>query len=135
MEASSHAIGVFKQTTGIGVKGVAEAIIQLAEISYERILKSYGKSGNLQIDFRKTFNSVKRRHILKAVNEYLPGIAAFTNYYCSHHNPLFYDRFIVGGVSGLQQGNPLDSLMSSFTFLPSVVWIHHSESNLQSDTC
>ena len=73
----------------------AEAIIHLSKIRYDNIVSAQMDEGVLQIDFQNAFNSVKRSHLLKATYEFIPGIAAFTNFCYSHHTPLFYNNVII----------------------------------------
>ena len=61
----------------------------------------------LQIDFRKAFNSLKRSHLLQAACNFIPGIAAFTNFCYSQHVPLLYKNASLRSESGVQQGVPL----------------------------
>ena len=70
------------------------------------------------IDFQNAFNSVKRSHLLKATYEFIPGIAAFTNFCYSQQTPLFNNNSIVQSESGVEQRDSLGTLMFSLTLWP-----------------
>ena len=105
-EAKSEAIELFDSIQlGVGVSGGKEAIIHSAKIIYEKILIADSKEGVLQIDFRNAFNSVKRSHLLQAACDFIPGIAAFTNFCYSQHVPLLYNNASLKSESVVQQGD------------------------------
>ena len=80
-EAKSEAIEIFDSVQlGFGVSGGAEAIIYSAKITYEKIFNDDSKEGVFQDYFQNAFNSVKRSHLLQAACNFMPGIAAFTNF-------------------------------------------------------
>ena len=91
-EAKSGANELFDSLKwGVG----AEAISHSSKITYDNIVSAQTDEGVLQIDYQNAFNSVKRSHLLKATYEFIPGIAAFTNFCYSQHTPLFYNNAIV----------------------------------------
>ena len=117
-EAKSEAIELFDSIQlGVGVSGGAEAIIHYAKITYEKILNADSKEGVLQTDFRNAFISVKRSHLLQAACDFMPGIAAFTNFCYSQHVPLLNNASLKS-ESGVQQGDPLRPFLFSLTFWP-----------------
>ena len=69
--------------------------------------------------------------MLETVASSMPGIATFTNFCCSQHSQLFYDKFVVSSESGIQQGDPLSPLLSSLTLSPIIEKIHESLSLLK----
>ena len=80
----------------------------------------------LQIDFQNAFNSVKRAHLLKATYEFIPGVAAFTNFCYSQHTPLFYNNAVIQSESRVQQGDPLGPLLFCLTQWPIIQMIKNS---------
>ena len=71
-EAKSEAIELFDSLQlGAGISGGAEVLRRTEACS--------------KIDFQNAFNSVKRSHLLKAIFEFIPGFAAFTNFCYSQH--------------------------------------------------
>ena len=115
-EAKSEAIELFDSLQlGVGISGGAEAIIHSSEITYDNIVSAQKDEGVLQIDFQNAFNSVKRSHLLKATYEFIPGIAAFTNFCYCQHTPLFHNNAIIQSESSIQQGDPLGPLLFSLT--------------------
>ena len=118
-EAKSGAIELFDSIQlGIGVSGGAEAIIHSAKVSYEKIFNADSKERMLQIEFRKAFNSVKRSHLLQAACDFIPGIAAFTNFCYFQHVPLLYSNSSLQSESGVQHGDPMGPLLFSLTLWP-----------------
>ena len=118
-KAKSEAIELFDSIQlGVGVNGGAEAIIHAPKITYEKILDSDFREGVLQIDFRNAFNSVKRSQLLQAACDFIPGIAAFTNFRYSQHAPLLYNNASLQSESYVQQGDPLGPLLFSLTLWP-----------------
>ena len=119
VEAKSGAIELFDSLQlGVGISRGAEAIIHSSKNTYDNIVSSQTDEGVLQIDFQNAFNSVKRSHLLKAIYKFVPGTAAFNNFCYSQHTPLFYNNAIVQSESGIQQGDPLWSLLFSLTLWP-----------------
>ena len=57
-------------------------------------------------------------HTITTTNEFIPGIAAFTNFCYSQHTPLFYNNAIVQSELGVQQGDPLGLLLFSLRLWP-----------------
>ena len=98
----------------------------MSNITYDNIVSAQTDQGVLQIDFQNTFNSVKRSHFFKETCEFIPGIAAFTNFCYSQHTPLFYNNAIVQSESGVQQGDPLGPSLFSLTLWPIIQKIKNS---------
>ena len=75
------------------------------------MLISSNTSGILQIEFCNAFNCIKRSEMLKTVANSLLSLAAFINFCYSQHSQLFYDKFVISNKRGIQQSDPLDSLL------------------------
>ena len=97
----------------------------------KKILTLSSSSGILQIDVCNAFNSIKCSEMLKAVASSMPGISVFTNSFHSQHSQLFYDKFVVSGESGIQQGDPLGPLLFSLTLWPIIEKIQKTSPELQ----
>ena len=131
-EANLEANELFQSLQlGFGVKGGAESIIYSTKLSYEKILTSSSSSGNLQIDFCNAFNSKKCSEMLKSVASSVAGIAALTNFCYSQHSQLFFDKFVVSSEIGIQQSDPMGSLLFSLTLWPNIEKIQESSPELQ----
>ena len=134
-EAKSEAIELFDSIQlGVGVSAGAEAIIHSAKITYEKILNADFKKGVLQIDFRNALNSVKRSHLLQAACDFIPVIAAFTNFSYSQHVPILYNNASLQIESGVQPGDPLAQLLFSLTLCPAIEKIRDAVPNFTQHT-
>ena len=95
---------------GVGVKGGAGSIIHAAKITFEKLQLSQD-AGILQINFKNAFNSFKRSQIPNAAVTLMPSLALFAIYCYSQHSHLSYSNKSVTSQSGVQQGDPLCSLV------------------------
>ena len=69
------------------------------------------KLGLLKIDFRNTFNLIKRTHFVKSACEMFPAMSSWTEWCSGDSSILLYDHeFIIASSDGVQQGDPLGPL-------------------------
>jgi len=63
------------------------------------------------LDFRNTFNSVRRDKMLRAVQDLVPSIYPFLHSVYSSPSSLFWDNRTLSSSEGVQQGDPLGPLL------------------------
>ena len=75
----------------------------------------------LKVDFKNTFNTLKRDKMLESVKQYAPELFAFTNSAYEHPLLLFCGDHIVESAKGVQQGDPLTPLLFCLAIQPVVL--------------
>ena len=93
---------------GYGVRGGAEAAVHAAR----RFLRGMDPSqAVVKLDFQNAFNSVRRDHMLSAVQSLCPALYPFVHStYAAPSNLVWGDRTITS-AEGVQQGDPLGPLL------------------------
>ena len=129
-EAKPEAIELFDSIQlGDGVSGGAEAIIHSAKITYEKILNADSKE--------ECFRLISEMPLIQLsvdTCDFIPGIAAFTNFCYSQHLPLLYNNASLQSESTVQQGDPLGPLLFSLTLWPVIEKIRDMVPNLTQHT-
>ena len=104
-EAAIEAVDLFgSKQLGVAVKGGSESIVHATKTTFER-MKRVKIGGIFQIDFRNTFNSMKRSHLLGSKKVLKPSIISFASFYYSKHNESFFNSSTFDSQTGLQQGD------------------------------
>ena len=118
-EASSEAVQLFSsRQLGVAVKCGAESLIHATKQTFQKLLNNE-KAGLLQIDFKNAFNSPKRRSsLLYAAPKFIPSLDRFASFCYSQHNKLFFNATHIQSESGVQQGDPLGTLLFSLGLWP-----------------
>lgn len=72
----------------------------------------------LKIDLRNAFNSVSRDVILDRTVALFPSMARYIYFCYGRHSSLFYNSNIVKSMTGVQQGDPLSTLLFCIAIQP-----------------
>ena len=102
---------------GVGVKGGLKAAIH----STRRFLSLNKDSSSriaIKLDFRNAFNSVRRDTMLSMVAKVAPSIYNFCKNVYSFQPILDYHNKEIRSATGMQQGDPLGSLLFCITIQP-----------------
>ena len=110
---------------GFGVKGGVEAAVHCARL-YLRNLKP--QQVLLKLDFKNAFNSLRRDKMLSAVQVLAPTILPFVHSAYSSTSFLFWDDKSIQSCEGIQQGDPLGTLLFCLT-------LYQLQSRLESEFC
>ena len=90
-EASSEAVEHFSSRHfGVAVKCGAESIVHATKQFFQKLLNNE-KTGLLQIDFKRTFNSITRSSVLDATRKFILFLAPFASFCYSQHSKLFFN--------------------------------------------
>ena len=95
---------------GVGIDGGVEAVLH----SFNRLIQcpTLPQSTVLTlIDFSNAFNEVNRSKLLDIVAAKFPSIYPWVRYCYAVSAPLFFDDAIVRASRGIQQGDPLSSIL------------------------
>ena len=104
---------------GVAVSRGAESIVH--ENKYNlRKMKRAESGRKLQSDFRNTFNSVKRSHLLGSTKVLLPILMSFEYFCYSKHSDLFFKSSTVLSQTGAQKGDPPGPLFLSLAIWPPI---------------
>jgi hypothetical protein len=100
---------------GVGVRGGCEAAVHAT-----RRFISQMQPGDVlvKLDFSNAFNSLRRDDMLHAVATHIPEILHFCLLAYSSSSNLLLDNFTIVSDEGVQQGDPLGSLLFSLTLHP-----------------
>ena len=82
----------------------------------------------MKLDFKNAFNSVRRDKMLTAVRDLVPMLFPFIHSVYSSPSLLFWGDKIIQSSEGVQQGDPLGSLLFCLS-------IHHVVCHLKSELC
>ena len=110
---------------GYGVPLGAEAAIHAARIFLHNL-----QPGRLivKLDFRKAFNSLRQDKTVTAVEELVPDLLTLVISACGSPSSLFFGKAVIQSSEGVQQGDPLRSLLFCLT-THNMVQQHRSELN------
>lgn len=97
---------------GVSVRGGAEVVVH----TVHHLFREFGHEnelGLLQLDFENAFNLVNRQAVLRAVRKHFPELTAYVEMiYGNTETPyLWSGPFRLRSVAGVQQGDPLGSLL------------------------
>ena len=109
--------GLLPRQFGVGVKGGIEAAVHVTR----RFFELHADDENVvtvKIDFKNAFNSVRRDTMLAAVAKVAPGIYAFCKNVYANHTVIKFNDHEISSATGMQQGDPLDSLLFSISIHP-----------------
>ena len=110
-------LGLLPRQLGVGVKGGIEAAVHTTRRFFESIQEDETKIV-VKLDFKNAFNSIRRDKMLSIVAKSAPCIYAFCkNVYSIHTSLKFHDTEILS-ATGVQQGDPLGSLLFCLTIQP-----------------
>ena len=93
---------------GFGVKGGVEAAIHAARCYLQHLTPGQAV---IKLDFKNTFNSVRRDKMLDAVLDLAPRIFQFVHSAYSMSSSLFWGDRILHSMEGVQQEDPLGPLL------------------------
>jgi len=105
---------------GVGVSGGVEAIIH----SFNRLIRQPNLPESFvitQIDFSNAFNEVNRHIMLQLVQQHFPQLFPWISFCYSVAAPLFLGSNVIYATSGVQQGDPLSSLLFALVLQPFLV--------------
>lgn len=103
---------------GVGVRGACEAIVHAFNSLVESLSPSCNPIAILLIDISNAFNSVNRSRLLSEVARHFPELLPWVKFcYAQPSHLLFGDKRILSS-SGIQQGDPLSTLLFSLTIHP-----------------
>ena len=74
----------------------------------------------LKLDFKNTFNCLRRDKMLMTVRESIPELFRFVHSAYAQTSPLFCTDQVVESSEGVQQGDPLDPMLFCLTIHPTV---------------
>ena len=98
------------QQLSYGVKGSSEDAVHAARSFLDNMKP---EQAIVKLDFANIFNSIRRDHMLGAVQSMFPAIYSFVySVYASPSNLLRGDQF-TSSAEGVQQGDPLGPLYFS----------------------
>ena len=93
---------------GVGVSGGCEAAIHAAR----RFLSGMPEGWVMvKLDFSNTFNSLHRRAILEAIVSRAPDLYRYCHASYAAPSSLIFGEFEISSEEGIQQGDPLGSLL------------------------
>ena len=87
----------------------------------------------LKLDFRNAFNTMRRDKILLAVRETAPELFDFVNRAYEHPSFLFCGDHTLESAEGVQQGDPLGSLLFCLTIQPLLLKLQSAFSDFYLD--
>jgi hypothetical protein len=108
---------------GVGTSGGVEAIIH----SFNRLIRLPTTPRDFvitQIDFSNAFNEVDRNTLLSLVHTHLPQLYPWVSYCYSIAAPIFLGSHTIHVSTGVQQGDPLSSLLFALVLQPFLVKFH-----------
>ena len=111
---NSVSLGMLPRQLGVGVKGGLEAAVHTTRRFFESIQGDETKIA-VKLDFKNAFNSIRRDMMLKIVAKSAPGIYAFCKNVYSIHTTLKFHDTENFSATGVQQGDPLGSLLFCLT--------------------
>lgn len=94
----------------VKVNAGAEGVVRAAQL-YLGAHWDKRDRAELNVDIKNAFNAIDRGHVLRAVAEKLPELAAFAYYCYATPSHLIYGHSIIFSTSGVQQGDPLGTLL------------------------
>jgi hypothetical protein len=117
-EAASH---LNPHQLGVGTRSGGESIIHATQAILSDSTIPANNKWVLQIDFKNAFNCMDRTHLFEEVREHAPGLSAFVEWSYGSKSWLFFGDHILLSETGLQQGDPLASLLFSLGLQPIVL--------------
>ena len=133
-EASSEAVELFSSgQLGVAVTCGAESIVHATKQTFQKLLNNE-KAGLLQIDCKNAFNSITRSSVLDAAQKFIPSLAPFASFWYSQHSKLFFNATHIQSESGVQQVDPLGSLLFSLGLWPIIKELHDKLPNLMQNS-
>ena len=78
-------------------------------------MRRLGSNCILKLDFKNSFNSIRRDKVLEAVQSFAPIIYPFIHSAYSSPSMLFWEDKIIDFAEGVQQGDPLGPLLFCLT--------------------
>ena len=93
---------------GYGIKRGAEAAVHAARLFLHTLVADHVV---MILDFKNAFNSVRRDKMLTAVRNLVPMLFTFIHSVYSFPSLLFWVDKIIQSSEGVQQGDPLGSLL------------------------
>jgi hypothetical protein len=94
----------------VNVQAGAEGIVRAARLYLGAHFNQIDRA-ELSVDIKNAFNTIDRAHVLRSVSEKLPGLAAFAYWCYATPSHLIYGPSILLSSAGVQQGDPLGTLL------------------------
>ena len=102
---------------GVGVKSGAEAIIHATNAIFHDDSIPTSDKWTLLLDFSNAFNSIKRDCVIEAVRQHCPKAALWVESCYGQASHLHFGGITIESSTGVQQGDPLASLLFALVLL------------------